>query len=392
MRGSIKKRYKDTWSIILDLGYQADIKTGKLKRKQKWFTVNGTKREAEAKLSELLHNKNHGQVIEPSKLTFGEWLDEWLRLAIKPPKKRVRTYETYSSVITNHLKPKLGHYRLRDLRASHLQDCYDQSNLSRTTLQQHQAIIHHALKSAVRQDLIPRNVASLVEGKPRQAEGHEDVLKHCWETTEAQAFLAVAKAAGPQQAVFYTIALETGARKAELCGIKWEDLDFQTGRLSIKRQLVKLGQSPVFGPPKNGQPRSIILGPETLSLLRLHRRHQSELKLANGSKYNDLGLIFAKEWDDVRRGKDTLGDPLQMNNLGQREFSKLIREAGVRPIKFHGLRHTCATLMLKAGVPIHVVKERLGHKRIEITLGIYAHALPSMQKDAARKLSSILHC
>ncbi|MFQ5992152.1 MAG: tyrosine-type recombinase/integrase [Nitrospiraceae bacterium] len=126
-------------------------------------------------------------------------------------------------------------------------------------------------------------------------------------------------------------------------------------------------------------------------MLRRHRSHQAEIKLANRAAYHDHALIFAKEWGEVRHQKHHLGDPLQMNNLGQREFAKLVKAAKVRPIKFHGMRHTCGTLLLQAGVPIKVVQERLGHKKIEITLGIYAHALPSMQQDAAVKLGAILH-
>ena len=80
-----------------------------------------------------------------------------------------------------------------------------------------------------------------------------------------------------------------------------------------------------------------------------------------------------------------------MNNLGQREFRKLLKVSGVRPIKFNGLRHTCATLLLSAGVPANVVQQRLGHKKIEITLSVYAHALPSMQQDAAARLAAMLH-
>ena len=79
-----------------------------------------------------------------------------------------------------------------------------------------------------------------------------------------------------------------------------------------------------------------------------------------------------------------------MNNLGQREFAKIIKAAKVHPIKFHGLRHTCATLLLKARIPVHVVSQRLGHKSVDITMNIYAHVLPSMQEEAATKMNAIL--
>ena len=104
--------------------------------------------------------------------------------------------------------------------------------------------------------------------------------------------------------------------------------------------------------------------------------------------YQYHGFVFAREWGGQRH-TEHLGSPLQMNNLGQREFRRLLKKAGGRPIKFHGLRHMCATLMLQAGVPAHVVKERLGHKRMEITLGIYAHAMASMQQEAAARLGAV---
>ena len=285
----------------------------------------------------------------------------------------------------------LGHYALAELRAFHLQEYYDTSSLSSGTLQQHHTILHSALHSAQRQDLIPRNVATLVEGKPRRRDVHEDVLQHCWELADARTFLEAAKAAGPQQAAFYALALDSGARRAELCGLKWTDLDILAGTLSITRQLAKAGATPVFGPPKNGQCRTLSLGQDTLALLKKHRSHQAELKLANRTHYQDHGLIFAKEWGEMQRAGDTLGSPLQMNGLPEREVKRLLKRAGVRAIKFHGLRHTCATLMLQANVPIKVVQERLGHKKIEITLNIYAHVLPSMQQDAAVKLGALLY-
>jgi integrase len=134
----------------------------------------------------------------------------------------------------------------------------------------------------------------------------------------------------------------------------------------------------------------VSLAAETIELLRVHKREQARLKLANRTVYTDHGLVFANNWSGLRR-HDTLGQPLQANNLGQHEYARLIKAAGVRPIKFHGLRHTCATLLLQAGQPVHVVAERLGHKKVEITLNIYAHVLPDMQKDAARSLGALLY-
>jgi integrase len=114
--------------------------------------------------------------------------------------------------------------------------------------------------------------------------------------------------------------------------------------------------------------------------------------MANRTTYADFGLVFAKEWSDLKRGPgETVGHPLSLNNMGQREYARLIKAAEVRPIKFHGMRHTCATLLLQAGEPVHVVAERLGHKRVEVTLNIYAHVLPDMQLSAARRLDSILY-
>ncbi len=198
MRGSIIKRYKGSWSIVLDLGYQPDPATGQFKRKQKWVTFYGTKKQAETKLNDLVRDANRGEFVEPTKQTVSEWLDEWLEKAIKPPAKRIRSYETYKSVIARYLKPELGAIRLQQLKAVDLKAYYDrQATLSPTTLEQHHTILHSALKAAQHEGLLARNVAKLVIGKPHRKEGHQDVLEHCWEAEEARAFLAAAKAAGP---------------------------------------------------------------------------------------------------------------------------------------------------------------------------------------------------
>ena len=385
MKGHLRKRYAGSWTIVFDLG-----RDGTGTRRQKWITVRGTKRDAERRLAEVLHASNTQTFVEPSKVTVGEWLDLWLEKAIKPPRRTLRAYETYRSVITRHLTPKLGAIRLQELRALDIERYHADLGLAPATGGQHHVLLSAALKAAMRAGLVARNVATLVSNKPHGPEGHEDVLANVWEAHEAKQFLDTAKAAGPQPAAFYALALETGMRKAELCGLQWSDLS-DTGTLMVQRQLVKPRATPIYGPVKNKAPRQLELSPDTLDLLRAHKQHQAEIKLRNRQHYHDHGLMFAKEWGDLTRRRDTLGNPLQMNNLGQREYATLINTSGVRRIKFHGMRHTCATLLLQAGVPPHVVQRRLGHKRIEMTLSTYAHALPSMQQDAADRLGAILH-
>jgi integrase len=113
--------------------------------------------------------------------------------------------------------------------------------------------------------------------------------------------------------------------------------------------------------------------------------------MANRTTYQDHGLVFAKEYGDLTNRVDLIGLPIQANNLGKRQFARLIKAAKVKRITFHGMRHTCATLLLQAGEPVHVVSKRLGHARIEITLNTYAHVLPDMQQQAAATMGALLH-
>lgn len=174
-----------------------------------------------------------------------------------------------------------------------------------------------------------------------------------------------------------------------MLGLQWKDLHGAAVR--IERQLArKTSETPTFIPPKNGGVRTIDLSDETIALLQIHRRKQAELKMANRTVYRDHGLIFAHAWEEMRSSTASLGDPLREQAVNER-LRALCKSADVRPIRPHGLRHTCATLLLSAGVPPHVVQRRLGHKKIEITLNLYAHVLPTMQADAASRLATLLH-
>lgn len=392
MRGSLKQRYKGSWSLILDLGYETDSQTGLKKRRQKWVTFKGTKKEAQTHLTELLRAANRGEFVEPTKATFGEWLTKWLHENVRLS-RRPGTHVAYSATVKLHIAPALGNVPLQSLRPGHLTAYYLErgEKLSRKTLDLHHAIISSSLKSALKQGLVTRNVAALAEGRPAEKDRREEAKRHCWTPEEAQRFLVAADTLGPQLAALCALAVDSGARKGELLGLLWADVNFEAGTVTIDRTLLRSGREPEFGPTKTGNARTVDLNAETVRRLAEHKRTQAELKMRNRTAYNDLGLVFAKEWGDLHGREDSLGLPLGINNLGSREFARVIKAADVRRIKFHGLRHTCATLLLAAGVPPHVVAARLGHAKVTTTLETYAHALPAHGQEAARLLGAVLY-
>jgi len=202
-----------------------------------------------------------------------------------------------------------------------------------------------------------------------------------WSQEEVRKFLLVAREAGVQTEAFYRLAVETGMRRGEICGLKWEDVDLDAERISIMRTLLKAGPNPELGPPKNGRSRAVAISSQMSILLKKHKLEQNKLKLSLGGAYTDKGFVFAKD----------SGDPIQINNFGQRSFADLIRQAGVRKIRFHDLRHTCATLLLENGTNPKIVQERLGHTDISMTLNRYSHVTPTMQKSAAQLLGNALN-
>jgi integrase len=391
MRGSIKQRSPGSWSLILDLGYEPHSETGKLRRKQKWHTFHGPKRKAEEKLNELLETVRTGQYVDPSKMTLGQWLAVWIESSAKP-NIRPASYTRYKGIIDNHLqKAPIAAMPLQKLRSSHVEAYY--ATIPTGSRPVHHTVLRRALRKAVKERLLALNPAVDLDHSPRRRKAaDEDARVNCWTSQEARAFLVAAKAAGPQAAALYTMALDSGARKGELCGLSWEHVDLEAGTIRIVRQLTKPGPAPTFGPPKNGCSRDITLSAETVDLIRQHKRTQAELKMANRTTYKDHGLVFAKEYGDLTNRADMIGLPLQANHLGERQFARLVKAAeGVKRITFHGMRHTCATLLLQAGEPVHVVSKRLGHARVEITLNTYAHVLPDMQKQAAATMGALLH-
>lgn len=382
---SIKKR-GSRWRGRAELG--VNPMTG---RRRIVSVTARTKSEVEKRLHAVLAAVDKGEYIDPAKTTFGQWLDLWYGSAVEGI-KRPGTCERYRGIIERHLKPKLGSIKLQRLRATDLETYYRESKLKPAGLQLHHVVIHCALGSARRKRLVRDNEADLVDARPKSTkENNADVRANCWTSNQAKTFLATAKEEGPQQAAFYMVALEIGIRKAELCGLMWASVDPDGCTITLQNQLTKEGPSPEFGPLKSGEERTLEITPELSDLLRTHKAHQAKLKMRNRGVYRDHGLVFAKEWTDLSSGRANLGDSLPLRSIGVREFAKLVKKAGVPSIKFHGLRHTAATLALIAGVDIKVISFRLGHSKTQITLDLYSHVVPELQKAAVEKIRSILH-
>jgi integrase len=171
----------------------------------------------------------------------------------------------------------------------------------------------------------------------------------------------------------------TGMRRGEVLGLRWSDLDLESARLSVRQALVAVGYDVVTSTPKSHNARVIDLDAETIRKLRRHRRHQNDERADWGVDYQDQDLVVAKE----------NGEPIHPHTFSQ-SFERIMQRAGLRAIRLHDLRHTHDSLALKAGVPVKVVSERLGHESPAITLKQYAHVLPGMQAEAARSVAALV--
>ena len=217
-----------------------------------------------------------------------------------------------------------------DLKRYHDEHAQGDDALASATLEQHHTIAHSALQAAVLEGLVQRNVAKLVVGKPHASRDRQDVLEHCWEAHDLPDDREGAPARGPACRLLGARALTSWRRIVIRPPARSRSVHLSPHSSPSRAPLSKPGSEPVFGPVKNKTPRTIELSAETIPLLRRHRGHQAELKLRNGERYHEHGLVFAKQWEDLQRSRDTLGDPLQANNLGQREFRKLLKAAEVR--------------------------------------------------------------
>jgi integrase len=333
------------------------------------YVSGKTRQECSQKLTKAMADRDDGLIFDAGSQTVGEYLERW----VKDVQGTVRqsTYEGYEYAVRPHIAPALGRLKLRDLTPIHVRSFYRDrldSGLAPATVHKLHAVLHKALKAAVADDLVPRNAAAGLK-LPRITREEIDPLRE----EEARRLLEAAR--GDRLEALYILALNTGMRQGELLALKWDDADLENGLLRVRRTLTHANKAFILGEPKTkNSRRTIRLAKSAVDALQAHLSRQLAEIERMGSLYQPGGLIFATE----------AGTIINPSNLRNRSFKPLLTRAGLRPIRFHDFRHTCATLLLSKNINPKVGSEMLGHASISITLDIYSHLLPDMQEKAAR--------
>jgi integrase len=375
VRGTIEKLPSGSWRITVSLG--KDTATGKYVRSRE--TIEGTKKDAERKRTEMLRALDTGSYVKPTKMSVGEFLERWLRDYVGANIQKAKSREFYTSIVRVHLIPAMGSIALTRLTPARVQEYYRdrvEAGLSSTSVQGHHRTLHRALECAVKWGQVGRNVCDATEPPKRRR-----VEMKTWTPEESGRFLATARAAETRYYALFAAAIYTGLRQGELLGLRWQDVDLDAASLAVQQTLEKAGTAPRFGTPKTAKSRRTVALPgELVTTLRAWKATQNAERLAIGPDYRDYGLVFTIPG----------GGPINKDNLTSRTFAHLMEQAKVPRIRFHDLRHTSATLLLAANINPKVVSERLGHGTVGITLDIYSHVLPPLQRDAANEIGRIL--
>ena len=377
MKGHIRRRGKKSWAVILDLGRD---ETGK--RKQKWHTVRGTKKDAEAELVRLIHELGTGEYVEPSKMLVREYLERWLKdyagQSVSP-----KTLERYRQIIDGNITPAVGGYALSKLKPLHIQSFYTDSltsgrkdgkgGLSAQTVLHFHRILHRAMGQAVKWQLLGRNPVDAVE--PPRPERKEMVALDDAETAQLLKVL--------NGSILYmpvTIAVTTGMRRGELLALRWRNVDLKNGQITINQALEQTKDGVRFKTPKTDRSRRGVALPSfVVDILKAHKKEQAETRLKLGSAYQNNDLVFP-------RPDGTVWPPDSFSTA----FAAFVRRSKLPQVRLHDLRHSHATQLLLQGVHPKIVSERLGHSKVGITLDTYSHVLPGMQEDAAEKIDVAL--
>ncbi len=351
-QGYLRQRSPGSWTATVFLG-----KDAKGKPRQAVKTIRGTKQEAQRELARLTADRDRGIDINPEQITMAALSDRWLES--KRDNVARSTATGYEALLRVHVLPIIGGRRLRDLKPLHIEEI--KSTVTRSGGSQKLAlnvyrVVNAMLKQAVRWQLVSVNPCTAVDApRPRR------FIAHVPNPTELARLFATADSTpyGP----LVRIAALTGARQGELLGLRWRDVDWEERRLTVR------------GTKTTASARVVDLGANVMTLLSKCRSAEREKRLQLGP-----GAMCGS--DDAPIFTNLVGRRVDAGGL-KRTWRRIVRDAAVGHVRFHDLRHASATYLLKAGVPVMVVSERLGHSRTSTTTDIYGHVMPGMGREAA---------
>jgi integrase len=354
--GSIYRRKDGDWVAAITLA-----KDG---RRREFY--GRTRADVKARLATAAGDHQRGILPTGQRQTVGAFLNRWIEDSVRG---QVRpTTEAHYELCVRHLVRGLGNLDLERLTPADVEHYLrsKQDQLATRTINHHRAVLRVALNRAMKWGLVHRNAAALASA-PRV------VAKPSRFLTPAEAAAVLLAVKGDRLEALYSVALALGLRQGEALGLQWDDVDFDTGQLHVRRQLQRLkGESHLMPVKTEHSLRTLTMPLVVVAALHDHRRRQLEEGIVQS-------LVFCRQD----------GRPLVNSNVTH-AFQERLRRAGLPPMRFHDLRHSCASLLLAQGVSARVVMETLGHSTIATTMNVYSHVMPSLMQESADAMDRAL--
>jgi integrase len=375
--GSIYQRASDgKWVGMVNLGYGPD---GKRKRRP---IYGKTRKDVTEKIKVLLREQQQGLLpMDAKRQTVAQYLNDWLENSVKQT-VRPRTYASYRQLCTLYIIPSLGQIGLNQLAPQQIRAFLNYLSgrrvkrtdriMSVRTVTYCHAILRRSLNQAVRLGLLARNPATMID--PPRSEKHEAQF-----LTVEQARALLMSVSNDRLGCLYTLALHSGLRQGELLGLTWDCVDLDIATLTVCKSLQRVdGRLQYVEPKSKSSRRTVQLTRVAIAALHTHRKRQLAERLLAGSGWQENNLVFP----------NTAGKPYDASNIIN-QFHKALERAGLPRIRFHELRHTCASLLLTQDVPMKVVQEILGHSDYYLTANTYSHVIPELKREAADRLDAL---
>jgi integrase len=367
MKGHIRERSPGHWAIVID----ARDESGK--RKRKWHSFKGTKREAQVECARLVAQHSGGGYVEPIKGTVADFLARWLDY--KKARLSALSHERYCNIVNINIVPTIGRIPLAKLPPVTIAGMYAKAleTLAPKTVIYIHRVLRQALSQAVRWQMLPRNPADAVQ--PPKAERRE------MKALDADGIATLlGEARGTAMYIPILLGALCGLRRGEVAALRWRSVKLDSGVLSVVASTEQTATGTREKAPKNGKGRSVALPAVVVDELRRHRIAQAEHLLK-------LGVRLTDDHHVVMRGDGLPYLPRSLTDM----FNQLLdRRPSFPRIRLHDLRHSHATQLLASGVHPKIAQERLGHSSIAMTLDLYSHVLPGMQADAADKVDAAM--